>query len=93
MVKCFKKRAETKDKDNLVDSDEYEYHLNHIYSPYFEISVRKQRKLKIKSEDLKTLIFAENEIAEKKANYLTSRYVDSNTKYGRQLNLSEFWKI
>ncbi|GAB5532261.1 MAG: hypothetical protein Roseis3KO_40380 [Roseivirga sp.] len=89
----FQRREETKDKSSSIDTNEFEFHLNHIYAPYFEISVRRQRKLNIRSLDLKSLIFDNIDEAGRVANLLTKPSSSSMTKYGRQLKLEEYWKI
>jgi hypothetical protein len=43
--------AETKKKDSIVDPEDIEYVLAPIYAPYFHISYRKGRKLKLRTDE------------------------------------------
>lgn len=49
-------KLETKTK-GVIGSDMVDYQLNPIYSPYFQISYRRKRKIEISSEEFCTLAF------------------------------------
>ncbi|RLJ98800.1 ORC-CDC6 family AAA ATPase [Tenacibaculum discolor] len=68
LYSVLQRKEETKDKNDSIDSNKFEYHLNHIYAPYFNISARKIRSLKIKASNLNILINGETGQAEKIAN-------------------------
>ncbi|WP_367753796.1 hypothetical protein [Flavobacterium sp. WC2430] len=76
LYSVLQKKEETKDKKPTIDSNNTEYHLNHIYAPYFQISPRKIRSLYI---DPKTLDFLINSDS-KKANEIANSMVKSLTK-------------
>lgn len=71
-------REETKIKNSSIDSNNREYHLNHIYAPYFQISPRKIRSLKIEAKNLDILINGESRKANEMANALIKRNMDDN---------------
>ncbi|MFI4912883.1 MAG: hypothetical protein ACIAQZ_14565 [Sedimentisphaeraceae bacterium JB056] len=50
------KVEETKIKDPSIQQTNYEYILNPIYSPYFNITYRKKRKIELKTEEIRVLI-------------------------------------
>lgn len=70
-------RVETKDKSTSIHSNNQEYHLNHIYAPYFKISPRRIRSLKIEPQNLDTLINGESNKANEIANALVKK-IDSD---------------
>ncbi|MCL9807457.1 hypothetical protein NAT51_18160 [Flavobacterium amniphilum] len=74
-------RDETKDKSHSIDSNNIEYHLNHIYAPYFQISPRKIRSLKIDANNLDTLINGESQKANEIANALVKNADDNNGQF------------
>ncbi|WP_282179472.1 hypothetical protein [Maribacter stanieri] len=76
LYSVFQRREETKDKDDSIDSNNYEYHLNHIYAPYFGISARRIRSLKIKATELNILINGDTS----KAQSIANSYVKNITK-------------
>ncbi|PTX43588.1 hypothetical protein C8P64_2117 [Christiangramia gaetbulicola] len=64
----LQKKKETKNKSNSIDANYLEFHLNHIYSPYFQISPRTIRSLRINSKNLESLILEQDEKAKSVAN-------------------------
>lgn len=68
LYSVIQKRNETKDKSNAIDSNIVEFHLNHIYAPYFKISARRIRSLKINYKDLEVLISGDVERSDLVAN-------------------------
>lgn len=76
LYSVLQRREETKDKSDSIDSNHYEYHLNHIYAPYFSISARKIRSLKIKASKLDLLINGDTG----KAHLIANSYVKNITK-------------
>jgi hypothetical protein len=48
--------AETKKKDSIGEPEDIEYVLAPIYAPYFHISYRKRRKLKLRTDEFITLM-------------------------------------
>lgn len=80
-------RGETKDKSpSFVDSINNEFHLNHIYAPYFKISPRKIRSLKIEPTNLDTLINGDSQKANDIANALVKHAEGNNGQL--KINLS-----
>lgn len=67
----LQKKEETKKKRTLISTNNIEFHLNHIYAPYFEISARKIRSLGLRTEELERLIGDDVSKAEWTANKLT----------------------
>lgn len=45
--------------ENKVESEDFEYILNPIYSPYFHISYRKKRSVQFSSNDMNTIVFGD----------------------------------
>ncbi|GAB1857351.1 hypothetical protein MHTCC0001_21870 [Flavobacteriaceae bacterium MHTCC 0001] len=76
LYSVLQKREETKDKTSSIDSNHHEYHLNHIYAPYFSISARRIRSLKIRAQELELLINGDTV----KAQAIANSYVKSITK-------------
>ncbi len=70
MYSILQKREETKDKSDSVDANNDEFHLNHIYAPYFQISPRRKRKIDINYNHFEMLISDDVEKAEKAANLI-----------------------
>ncbi|XOV92683.1 MAG: hypothetical protein ACFHWX_21055 [Bacteroidota bacterium] len=75
MYSCLQRRRNTKEKTKYIDSNEIEFHLNHIYAPYFKISPRRIRKLEILPKSLETLMLGDVESAQKIANKITNGIV------------------
>ncbi|MCO6499360.1 MAG: hypothetical protein J5I47_03165 [Vicingus serpentipes] len=73
LYSVLQKRHETKDKSDSIDSNNYEYHLNHIYAPYFEISPRRIRKIQIPEYIFDSLISNDTSKAENAANSLINK--------------------
>ncbi|MDI9257950.1 ORC-CDC6 family AAA ATPase [Flavobacterium sedimenticola] len=69
-------REETKVKTSTIDSNNVEYHLNHIYAPYFQISPRKIRSLKIDPKNLDALINGDSKKANEIANALVKGIIN-----------------
>ena len=78
LYSVLQKKEETKDKSFSIDSNNIEYHLNHIYAPYFQISPRKIRSLKIDPHILETIINGESSKANEAANSLIRTKNDNN---------------
>lgn len=76
MYSVLQRREQTKDKDPSIDSNNWEYHLNHIYAPYFRISPRRIRSLNIDAINLEVLINGDAA----KANLVANSYVKKITK-------------
>jgi hypothetical protein len=75
MWTVLQEQGSSKDK-NDASSEYYEYHLNHIYSPYFGISYRRKHKLNIPSEYLKNLLSGNAESARN----ITLKYINKLNK-------------
>jgi hypothetical protein len=73
-------REETKVKNSNIDSNNIEYHLNHIYAPYFQISPRRIRSLKIDPINLDALINSDAKKGGEIANALVKNIEESNTQ-------------
>jgi len=67
LYSVLQKRELTKDKSNVISSENFEYHLNHIYAPYFQISPRRIRSLSIPYDILEVLMLNKSNNAEKVA--------------------------
>jgi hypothetical protein len=76
LYSVLQRRNQTKDKDSSIDSNNWEYHLNHIYAPYFRISARRIRSLNIDANNLELLIHGDTA----KANLIANSYVRDITK-------------
>lgn len=70
LYSVLQKKEETKVKNSSIDANNIEYHLNHIYAPYFQISARKIRSLYIDPGNLAVLISGESRKANDVANAL-----------------------
>ncbi len=68
LYSILQKRDETKDKSDAIDSNSWEYHLNHIYTPYFQISPKRKRRLDIPNHLFEALISGDLGKAEAAAN-------------------------
>ncbi|MGZ3790664.1 MAG: ORC-CDC6 family AAA ATPase, partial [Bacteriovorax sp.] len=76
-------QLETKTK-SMIGRDMVDYQLNPIYSPYFQISYRRKRKIEISVEDFQILAFGtENDYTE------LSKKLVKNTKLTRNENFQE----
>jgi hypothetical protein len=71
LYSVIQKRSETKDKSSAIDSNIIEYHLNHIYAPYFRISARRIRSLQINYKELEILISGDVE----QSNLVANKFV------------------
>jgi len=87
----LQERSETKEKSDKVSINQYEYHLNHIYAPYFGISYRRKKKLDLKSEEVDMLIGEESDKASNVAKEIIKRVSDSQViiSFGKQLSLDD----
>ena len=74
MWAVFQNRLPTKEKEQELPLESEEYHLNHIYCPYFEISYRRKRKLFIPAGLLHTLLFGDGTKAKRAARDILSRH-------------------
>lgn len=74
-VTCLvlQKLPQTKSKKSLR-TDILDYHLNKIYTPYFEISFNKKRKLKFDVHLLEQLFSSDIDIANRAARYYLDKY-------------------
>ncbi len=55
MWAVLQERPSNKSKETFLPLDVYDFHLNHIYCPYFGISYRKKHKMEFSPEDLDIL--------------------------------------
>lgn len=72
MWAVLQERTPTKEKATELPVEFVDYHLNHIYCPYFEISYRQKRKLFIKPDQLTTLLSGDERNAKMAARELVS---------------------
>lgn len=93
----LQKLPQTKSKE-LLRTDILDYHLNKIYTPYFEISFNRKRKIKLDTSLLELLFSADIDVANKAArNYLDMYWgkkakippVSPKNDAEKQLNLFE----
>jgi len=68
----------TKEKNDSIETTDY--HINHIFCPFFKISHRRKRKLYIDPKDLKTLLIGNNSEAEKVIRVLANKLTDNSTQ-------------
>jgi hypothetical protein len=81
LYSVLQKMEKTKIKSNSLQIENYEYHLNHIYAPYFQISARKQRSIFIPPEVLEKIIVAPDKDARLVAHkYITEKTDDTNSQ-------------
>jgi hypothetical protein len=73
LYSVLQKKEETKDKNSSIDSNNIEYHLNHIYAPYFQISPRRIRSLWIDPKILDLIINSDSKKANETANLLVKK--------------------
>lgn len=78
LYSVLQKKKETKDKNISIDSNNVEFHLNHIYAPYFQISPRRIRSLWIDPKVLDMIISSESRKANETANLLVKRDMDED---------------
>lgn len=64
---------QTKSKES-IRTDILDYHMNKIYTPYFEISYNKKRKIKLDVEQLEALFSSDVDIANKAARTFLDEY-------------------
>lgn len=69
----LQKLPQTKSKESLR-TNILDYHLNKIYTPYFEISFNKKRKIKLDVQILEQLLSADIDIANKAAHDFLDKY-------------------
>lgn len=86
MYSCLQKKRKTKEKSHLIDSNITEFHLNHIYAPYFKISPRRIRRLDIPYQSLEILMLGDPNEAQKMANSLT-KSIDQELEGKDQLSI------
>jgi hypothetical protein len=75
----------TKDK-NAQKSSDYEYRLNPIYSPHFNISCRKIRRIEINEEQFLEICFADTQVYER---IRTQHIEDSKSKADSTINIEQ----
>lgn len=73
----------TKEKNDNIETTDY--HINHIFCPYFKISHRRKRKIYIDPNDLKTLLIGNTTEVEKVIKTLANKATD-----GTQASLNFF---
>lgn len=80
-VTCLvlQKLPQTKSKESLR-TDILDYHLNKIYTPYFEISFKKKRKIKFDVNLLEQLLSSDIDIANRAAKNYLDKYWGRKTK-------------
>jgi hypothetical protein len=79
LYSVLQKMEKTKIKSSSIQIENYEYHLNHIYAPYFQISARKKRSIYIPPETLQKIITSTDNEAKLIANkYIIDKTDDSN---------------
>lgn len=64
----------TKEKEVEIPLKSRDFHLNHIYCPYFEISYRRKRKVNVPSHELRRLIRGDLHEAKAVARWLLDRH-------------------
>ncbi len=69
----LQKLPQTKSKES-IRTDILDYHMNKIYTPYFEISYNKKRKIKLDVEQLEELFSSDVDIANKAARTFLDDY-------------------
>jgi hypothetical protein len=82
----LQERAPTKEKETELSVNFVDYHLNHIYCPYFEISYRQKRKLFIAPDELGALLSGDERNAKRAAKDLVNRRIATITTSMKQLN-------
>ena len=82
LYSVLQKKEQTKIKNSSINSNNLEFHLNHIYAPYFQISPRKIRSLFIEANNLDVLINSESV----KANEIANKIV-KNKEFDSQLKI------
>lgn len=82
LYSVLQKKEQTKIKSSDINSNNSEFHLNHIYAPYFHISPRKIRSLFIEANNLDVLINSDS----LKANEVANRIVKSK-EFNSQLKI------
>jgi len=87
LYSVLQKKEETKDKSSSIDTNNMEYHLNHIYAPYFQISPRRIRSLWIDPKNLDLLINSDSKKASEIANALVK---DDNVVNDSQIKINLF---
>lgn len=92
MHNVLQEKLPTKEKDDLP-IEIIDYHINHIYCPYFDISYRKKRKIQISPDELRDLFLSNSAEAKKTARMILQRFrslVDSKVSPSlEQLDLFE----
>ena len=71
---------QTKSKES-IRTDIIDYHMNKIYTPYFEISYNKKRKIKLDVEQLEALFSSDVDIANKAARAFLDEYWGRKQKW------------
>lgn len=77
MHNVLQERLPTKEKESELPIETVDYHLNHIFCPYFEISYRIKRKLFIRPSQLDLLIFGNTAEAKDMARQIISAHIKS----------------
>lgn len=75
----LQKLPQTKSKENLR-TNILDYHLNKIYTPYFEISFNKKRKIKLDIHQLRQLFSSDTDCARKAARDFLVKYWKQKSK-------------
>lgn len=86
LYSVLQKKEETKDKSASIDSNNIEYHLNHIYAPYFQISPRRIRSLKLDYKNLDLIIHGDIEKAHEISNLIVKK-INGNNHLQIKINL------
>lgn len=87
MWTVLQERTPTKEKETELPVEFIDYHLNHIYCPYFEISYRQKRKLFIDSDKLVHLLSGDEEKAKRTAKEFVTRRIARKTTPIKQLKI------
>jgi hypothetical protein len=74
LYSVLQKREVTKEKSSAISPNNSEFHLNHIYSPYFQISARRKRSVYFDAFSLESLVSSDTS----KATSIANKYVKDN---------------
>ena len=74
LYSVLQKREQTKEKSVTISPNNSEFHLNHIYSPYFQISARRKRSVYFDAFSLESLLSSDTS----KATSIANKYVKDN---------------
>lgn len=82
-----------KRKNANLSSETVDYHLNKIYIPYFGISYRDKRKIKISCENLEKLLSGNAKIAKEVVKEYIKRSKDDNNDENIQLSIFDLYEV